>query len=84
MPSTFYRPFLSAFNLLQLAGWGATENDTASDVLKWTTQKFVEYNKCRSSLRATDKKYLTQDKFCVAQVNGKIVFCERFKKKLNN
>lgn len=57
---------------LQLAGWGITEQGRPSAVLKWASQKYVEYDQCKALIGPRDKKLVTQDKFCVAEVKGEI------------
>lgn len=57
-------------SLLQLAGWGITELGSPSAVLKWASQKYVQYEQCQKLMAPRDKKLVTQDKFCVAEVKG--------------
>lgn len=54
----------------QLAGWGVTERGTRSSVLKWTFQKYIDYEKCRKIILPSDNKFLTHDKLCTGEVEG--------------
>lgn len=39
-------------------------------MLKWATQKFVMYDECKKLMAPTDRRLVTQDKFCAAEVKG--------------
>lgn len=54
----------------QLAGWGVTESGSRSSVLKWTFQKYIDYEKCRKIIQPSDNKFLTHDKLCTGEVEG--------------
>lgn len=71
LQTTTFKWFSVALTWLQLAGWGKTEQGTPSDVLKWASQKFVQYDDCKKLIAPKDMRLVTHDKFCADQVKGK-------------
>lgn len=63
--------------MLQLAGWGSTEEGTASPVLKWASQKYVDYDMCLPLMKPSENKFITMDKFCTKKINGEKNVCSK-------
>lgn len=58
--------------MLQLAGWGKTENKTSSDALLYAQVQYIDYGHCISEVPLDFRHYVTPDKFCAGFSNGKL------------
>ena len=58
--------------MFQLAGWGATEDGTRSDVLLSVDLPYVDRSHCISQVPEKDQHLVTPDTFCAGYTNGKV------------
>lgn len=55
----------------RVAGFGRTETQVTSDILRTVSVPYIPYNECRTSKHATqNQEFITLDKFCAGYSNG--------------
>lgn len=66
----FYSYNAHNVDVLQVVGWGVTENDEPSPILLEKVLQLFEIKNCLKKFSYSFYKYLTNDKFCVDDPSG--------------
>lgn len=56
----------------RVAGWGVTEKDVSSPVLKIIDLRAVNYWACKNKSESSFQPYITPDKFCAHRENENV------------
>jgi len=65
-----YSKISNFFILLQIVGWGKTENDIDSPTLLETSLPYFDHKTCRNMFKCGFESYVTIDKFCAGSALG--------------
>ena len=56
--------------MIQIAGWGTTEDHSPSTELLEVTMDYLDFPTCHKKASEEFRKYLSVDKFCAPYKNG--------------